>query len=507
MASRRDELNAYTFAKRRTLAAFLRPSPSGSEEGAPRPLRGFLPGTVVGVVILAVFGAIGMFSPTAPEGWDRTQAHLIVASDSTTRYVVLDTDGQKQLHPVLNTASAKLLLKDYTDEVVTVDEEVLDNGRIPHGATIGIPYAPDRLPSAEEAETAKRWMVCERPGTGGRAGQKAAFVLAGKEWAKAEGRNRLTGGQLMYVADQATKKQFVIDASGTAYPLADPAQEGLLSALDTRGRAPQRVSPDWLKTFHRGSAVSIPKVPGEPGEPAGALIGDGNDRYDQVGRVLKALDGTRMNYYVVLKGEVGRISEFTARLLLRSPQLADVNRDELAARVNGAVVDDSTPFAGQGGKWPSRAPETVNNGSGTGRDTVCNTLRAMDGSGTELSTWAGTDFPATLPTGSASAYATPGSGQVFRQIKGTDTKSGGIFLVTDTGLRYALQSNADGSGPDQGIGKSKSECTVGHRDDKCAQKLLGYDALTPALIPDTWAEFLPKGPRLSQADARQPQSS
>ena len=43
MASRRDELNAYTFAKRRMLAAFLQPSPDGSEEGAPRPLRGVFP--------------------------------------------------------------------------------------------------------------------------------------------------------------------------------------------------------------------------------------------------------------------------------------------------------------------------------------------------------------------------------------------------------------------------------------------------------------------------------
>lgn len=35
MASRRDQLNAYTFAKRRMLAAFLQPSPDGSEKGRP----------------------------------------------------------------------------------------------------------------------------------------------------------------------------------------------------------------------------------------------------------------------------------------------------------------------------------------------------------------------------------------------------------------------------------------------------------------------------------------
>ena len=73
---------------------------------------------------------------------------MIIASESTTRYVVLKTDGKSQLHPVLNMASAKLLLDAGKGEVVNVDESVLDNGKIPHGATIGIPYAPDRLPSA-----------------------------------------------------------------------------------------------------------------------------------------------------------------------------------------------------------------------------------------------------------------------------------------------------------------------------------------------------------------------
>ncbi|WP_372350700.1 hypothetical protein [Streptomyces sp. KL116D] len=44
-------------------------------------------------------------------------------------------------------------------------------------------------------------------------------------------------------------------------------------------------------------------------------------------------------------------------------------------------------------------------------------------------------LPSDLPTGSSSAYVTPGSGQIFRQFQGTETKAGGVFLVTDTGLR------------------------------------------------------------------------
>jgi type VII secretion protein EccB len=476
MASRRDELNAYTFAKRRTLASFLRPSPSGSEEGAPKPLSAVWPGAVVAVVILAVFGAIGLFSPTAPRGWDTPNEHVIVASDSTTRYVVLKTKGQKQLHPVLNMASAKLLLKPDKNSIITVDEKVLDSGKPPHGATLGIPYAPDRLPSTDEAEATKRWAVCERPSDGGRAIQKAAFVLAEKEWTKTEGRHKLSGSDLMYVVGPDGKTQYVVDDRGWAYPLGDPTDKELLKALDTQGRAPQRVSQDWLDTLHKGDPLTIPSIDGTPGAEAGASESLGE--YDKVGMVIKAYDGTRMQYYVVLPGEVARISEFTSTLLLNSGKLVAVGQTGEAQQVAPGAVVDSTTFRDEK-KWPTYKPKTVNNGTSatTGRNTVCNVLRSVDAKNgtTTLSTWVGTDFPASLPTGSSSAYVTAGSGQLYRQFQGTETKAGSVFLVTDTGLRYALQSNSDSATEDKGIGTSKEQREQALTEAKIAQTRLGYE--------------------------------
>jgi type VII secretion protein EccB len=508
MASRRDQLNAYTFAKRRTLASFIQPSPAGSEEGAPKPLSALLPGVIVGVVVLAVFGGIGMFSPTAPKGWATPEEHVIVASESTTRYVVLKTGKESQLHPVLNMASAKLLLDPSKDSVITVDEKVLDSGKPPHGATIGIPYAPDRLPSSGEAETTKHWAVCERPGDGGRAIQKAAFVLAKKEWSKTEGGNKLSGGDLMYVVGPDGRTQYVVDAHGTAYELADPTDKELLKALDTQGHAPQRVSQEWLDTLHRGDPVSIPRISGTPGADAGASSSLG--QYDKVGMVIKAYDGRLMQYYVVLSGRVARISEFTATLLLNSGDLVDVGQAGEAQQVSPGAVVDSTTFDGDK-NWPTYRPKAVNDGASTtaGRNTVCNVLRSVDGNtaSTTLSTWVGTDFPAQLPTGSSSAYVTPGSGQLFRQVKGTETQAGPVFLVTDTGLRYALQSNSDSATDDQGIGSSAKQRKEQLNEAKIAQTRLGYEKVAPTPIPAEWSTFLPTGPRLSEAAARQPQGS
>ncbi|WP_159773598.1 type VII secretion protein EccB [Streptomyces sp. HM190] len=511
MASRRDQLNAYTFAKRRMLASFLQSSPDGSDEGAPRPLRAVLPGTIVGVVIVAAFGAWGMFKPTAPKDWDKPGEKVIVASESTTRYVVLETEsgtGSKtQLHPVLNMASAKLLLATGKGEVVTVDESVLDKGDIPHGVTIGIPYAPDRLPSAEEAGAKKRWAVCERQGPGGRAIQKAAFVLASRDTNRTEGRNKLRGGQLLDVIDPDGTR-YVVDAGGTAYELVGD-DELLVRAVVGSASTPHRVSRQWLDTLHEGDPITFPKIEGRPGAPAD-VPGPLKDEDKKVGMVLKAKDGTEEQHYVVLPDRVAPVSAFVAELLLISRELVPVGQRAEERRVSPGQIVPGEPF-GEDRDWPTLEPEAVNGASkgGRDRDTVCAVLRDVDGRNgtTTLSTWAGADFPAPLATGSSSAYVTPGSGQLYRQFKGEETKAGAVFLVTDTGLRYALQSNADGAGDDAGIGITKEERERLRNEARLAQIRLGYGDLDPAVIPAEWSAFLPTGPRLSTADARQPQGS
>ncbi|MGW2029983.1 type VII secretion protein EccB [Streptomyces sp. NPDC001811] len=509
MASRRDQLNAYTFAKRRMLASFVQSSPDASDEGAPRPLRAILPGAVVGAVVLAAFGAWGMFKPTAPQGWDEPGQKVIIASKSTTRYVVLKTKGKTQLHPVLNMASAKLVLDTQSDvDVVTVDESILDNGKIPHGVTIGIPYAPDRLPSGKEAGTAKQWAVCERPSGSGSSIQKAAFVLARRDQDKlADTKEKLHAGQLLYVA-APDKKQYVVDAHGRAYPV-DASDSLLLQTLVGADRTPQPVTKEWLATMHPGDPISFPPIDGVPGAAAGAP-GQLDTRANRVGMVLRAPVNGQEQYFVVLPGRVAPVSDFVAQLLLVSKNLVKLGQAGHPQEVSAGAITRGEPFAAEH-KWPTRKPTAVNDPSTAdgSRNTVCNVLNDVDPDNgeTTLSTWAGTDFPAVLPTGSSSAYVTAGSGQLYRQFQGSETKAGPVFLVTDTGLRYALQSNDDSAAGDKGIGISTKQRKQLQQEAKLAQNRLGYAEVNPAPVPAPWSEFLPTGPRLSTAAARQPQGS
>ncbi|MFF2331266.1 MULTISPECIES: type VII secretion protein EccB [unclassified Streptomyces] len=516
MASRRDELNAYTFAKKRMVAAFLQPSPAGSEEGAPRPLRAVLPSVVVGALILAGFGALGMFKPTAPKDWDQPGAKVIVGKKSTTRYVVLTTGKGKQkktlLHPVLNLASARLLLNPQNYDVIQVADEVLDAGEPPRGPILGIPYAPDRLPEAKDAGTAKRWAVCIQPGGKGNTVQKAAFVFGERDNKLTEGKNRLSGGQVLYVRGQDGSR-YLVDAGGTKYRINETAADnGHLTNALVGSRQPQSVTDDWLATLHDGSPVVFPRIPGTVGAPA-HVEGQLSAEENRVGMVLRTETGEGTSHYIVLDGKVQPVSEFTAWLLINSPQTAGLNLDSEARAVGlQDFVPDTTTFAGQAAHWPAGKTGQVNSaegGSGS-RDTICSVLRKVDESGHEtLSTWAGTAYPAAISAGGTSTYVTPGSGLLYTQVQGRQTRpDGSLFLVTDTGLRYAVQANGDSDAQRSDIGTGDEEKqSDGRPQPSQAQSRLGYEKVTPALVPIAWSEFLSKGPRLDTNGARQPQGS
>lgn len=525
MASRRDELNAYTFAKRRTVAAFLQPSATGTEEGAPRPLRAVLPGLIVGALVLAGFGAWGMFKPTAPKGWAEPGTSVIVGKDSTTRYVVLTTKvggkDQTRLHPVLNLASARLLLDPAKFKVIQVQDKVLDAGNPPRGPIIGIPYAPDRLPSKEDAGKAKRWAVCQQPGGNGRGVQTATFVLADREAVKTDDARRLTDTQSLYVQSTAAgQERYLVDAAGTKYkfPEGTPAAGTMTNALVGTGATPQQVSPEWLGTLNSGDDLSFPPLPGKAGTDAGVKgLGTADNK---VGMVLKAQTGSGAQHYVVLPGKVAPVSDFVAWLLISAPATDGLNMHGKPREIDlQSINPDAAPFAADV-KWPQKKTERINqttppagsqSGGDNNRDTVCSVLRSVDAQGNQtLSTWAGTGFPIDITASGTSAYVTPGSGLLYTQVQGKQTTAGGsLFLVTDTGLRYAVQANGDSDAEQSKIGapdQSKAG-TEGRPEASQAQVRLGYGSVNPAMVPIAWSEFLSKGPRLNTNSARQPQGS
>ncbi|MFJ8363667.1 type VII secretion protein EccB [Streptomyces sp. NPDC093984] len=531
MAKRRDELAAYTFARKRTVAAFLAPSPGGSDEGAPRPMQTVMPSLAVGVVLVVGFIAWGVIKPSAPAGWDTPGEYIIVDSDSTTRYVVLKdkaTNGKEipTLHPVLNYASAKLLLDKGKGSVIEVPGKEIDKSGIPHGATLGIPYAPDRLPAAADAEKAKTWAVCERPAPGSDdAIDRAVFVLDADD-AKALGNEgKVDAREALYVIDPKTSREYLIDGKGNAFLLGGPSgldsttMEQLRAAVIGTTAKPQPVSQQWLHTLNEGGVITFPEVPsaGQRTSVSGLP-----QEARTVGRVLKAQDAQGTQYYVVLRDRVAAVTPFVANLLKSAPSaklaygtetITDIRVDTpdiIAA--NGGQAD--TFYADKG--WPQAVPRQANpaaTGTEEARTTSCSVYNGTIGEDRkpQLATWAGAAYPKKVVADSLSAYVSSGSGLLFQEVTGTAQGGGATYLLTDTGLRYSLPANNDSAAQGSGAGSSSSgdasSSSEGASETDKARTRLGYEKVSnPAVVPQSWATFIPKGPTLDTGSAAQPQS-
>lgn len=592
MASRRNELSAYTFSRRRTIAAFLQPSGGGNEEDVPKPRRAFMPSLIVGAIAVAGFGAYGMISPSAPLKWDQANA-VIVDKQTTTRYVMLGG----QLHPVLNIASARLLLG-VDSGVEEVDDSVLNSGKVPHGATLGIPYAPDSLPTAVDAANPKTWAECDRPAASGRNGtDQKLFVLGGADVAKvtaapatakpgagqpATGQSSgpLTERQALYV--ESSGALYLVDATGTVHrllsgadaqstnlagftpSLVDAARTGKPSPTHPASHAPvhsapptknpvapnpnptggpgapapgtpaqdpstteaartlataafgadvgepQQVTREWLATLHQGDPISLPKaaMPGFGGSSSTQIsgtrfaVGDLFQETDNSGQVL---------HFVVLADGPHRVSDFTDRLIfaLHSNKAPEPKVDPLAA----VGASSHTPF--QPGKdWPDKPVSQANLGAanGSGPSVACSVYTGATGpTGVPVQAlWMGADYPIDSTSGSAGVYVTPGTGLIYRSVTGTSTDSGAVNLLTDTGLRYPVQMNADANGVPSALptaAPTDPSAAAGGQPNT-AQALLGYKTVDRLpVVPESWSSLLPSGPSLNTAAALQQQGS
>ena len=135
---------------------------------------------------------------------------------------------------------------------------------------------------------------------------------------------RLTGGQVLYVEGKSGR--YLVDAAGTKYLVRGTENDAdlLTRALVGDRTEPQPVTEDWLATLHEGSPIDFPVLQGQVGAAAG--VGGGlTAEQDKVGMVLQAQTGAGPRHYVVLEGKVQPVSDFTAWLLINSPQTDELD--------------------------------------------------------------------------------------------------------------------------------------------------------------------------------------
>ncbi|MEB3984395.1 type VII secretion protein EccB [Mycobacterium sp. 663a-19] len=455
------------------------------------PLRTQSRAVLMGVLIL-VTGLAGcfVFSLIRPNG--QVGNNSVLADRSTAALYVRVGDD---LHPVLNLTSARLIVG-HPVNPTTVKSTELD--RFPRGNLIGIPGAPERM--VQNASHDANWTVCDavsEPAQGGHAAHSTGVtVIAGSPDSRGARAATLGPGQAVLVDftnDKGSSTWLVWDGRRSQIDLANHAVTNALGLGAADLPAPRPVAAGLFNAIPEAPPLAAPGIPnaGAPtnfGVPApiGAVV---------VSYALDQSSSGTPRYYAVLPDGLQPISPVLAAILRNTnsyglDQPPRIGADQVAKLPVSRMLDTT--------RYPDRQIAVVD----AAKDPVtCAYWSKPAGAATSsLSLLSGSGLPVPdgvrtldLVGGGAPATASrvalaPGTGYFTQTVGGGPSAppTGALFWVSDTGVRYGIDTEVGSASGAVGHGK-----TV---------EALGLSA--PAVpIPWSMLSLFANGPTLSRADA------
>ncbi|MEU5093241.1 type VII secretion protein EccB [Streptomyces sp. NPDC020996] len=472
MQSKRDQVQAHAFAIGRLTSGMLLADPDAPESPLARTTRG----AAVGVLVAALVGAgavvYGLISPGGDDSW-RASDTLIVNRDTGGRYLYLDG----RLRPVRNYASALLI---GAGDLKTTDVRGASLRGTPVGTPVGIPGAPDSVPSAKDLDGGA-WHVCSAPRSAGSgSGSGSATVTTLVAGAPVPSRP-MADDQALLVSGPDKTAYLVWRGSRLRLDRAS----GAAVSLGYGSVTPRPVSAAFLDAMVPGPDLAPPAVPGR-GE-AGPSLGGARGT---VGRVyVVRVPGSEAKYYLLRKDGLTPLTATGAALVLgdpatrekayggRSPKAeplgADVLRDHLAPGVRSSGSADAAGL-------PDSPPRVAGVPDGL---TACAQVQAVDGVVRVSTVLVSRDglAPAAQSAPGESAAAClpvdavvvrPGHAALVRTLGAGGTAVGGTtYLVAEDGVKYRVTSSD-------------------------ALKALGYADGDAVTLPSPLLSMLPSGPDL-----------
>jgi type VII secretion protein EccB len=467
--TRKDQVQAHMFVAGRLVSAMLRAAPDAAQTPMRRFIAASFVGVLLGVIVTAGFGVFGYIKPGGATAW-RQPGALIVEKETGARYVFADGE----LRPVLNYASAKLILGDSL-KVVNTSRNSLKG--VAHGLPVGIDSAPDALPDPNRLDGAA-WQICSalRPDI---TGVDRSFVTldVGAHTGAALPRHTAlivrTADDTAYLAWNNRRLRMPDDAA--------------IQALGYGAARQHQVGVAWINALPAGPDLKAPAVPGR-GRP-GAAIGGRPRLVGQLFEVRGAANASQ--FFVLAQDGLAPLTRTGAALLL-------ADRGSAAAYPSGRVepipVDAAdvaqAPRAGKSlvdPGLPAVPPEAL---SATGDEAPClqATVGADSGArvGIALATVivppaAAEENPATPPSitgGQADrVQVQPGRGLVIRALPGPGVETGTQYLLVDTGVLYPIPKDE-------------------------VRGILGYGDVQPVPVPTTLLELIPAGRPLDPEAAK-----
>ncbi|WP_199422638.1 type VII secretion protein EccB [Actinotalea solisilvae] len=455
MANKKDLVEAQTFSRRRLLTAFVSGAPGGRELEPTKPLRAVVTGVALTGLLVVGSLVFGLLKPGLPQGWDDNS--LIVTRDGGSRYVAIDGT----LYPILNTASARLLIAGEF-RVIQVDDEKIAS--TPRGETRGIPGAPDDLPTRSSL-ISSGWLACTEP-EGGlatilRTGDVVTQVQ--EDLAAAEAAAATPLGLLVRTADDV---YLVVEGRRHLVPRAEaPA---VLRAIRQETVQPWQVSAQWLNLFPAGEDLSPVTTPGagdplpdDVPAPPGAVVGS----------VVSVTD-TGARYVVDQNGDLAPLSPFALELYrIGSGAVTGADVEVTAGQISAM---NTAERAAGGADWPDELPAALPED-----EVACAylTTQAETGEPAQVELVAHPDV--VIEVGRQSVEVQPAAGALVHATAGPGM-TGPTLLIDQTGTAYPVPVATD-----EILGR------------------LGYAADDIVDVPQAWMNLFPGGPALTEQGAAQ----
>ncbi|WP_018653688.1 type VII secretion protein EccB [Actinomadura flavalba] len=305
MQTKRDLLQAHRLMTHRASQALILGEPDYPEQPLRRLNVGTFAGIMIGVLVAAVFGIVGLIMGGGTRGLT-DGGMLLIEKETGTRYVWCASktakDG-KALCPVANYASAKLAAGAYSGsgggEVKQKSVSAKSLAKFPRGGLIGIPGAPDTVPDRKRL-VGGPWSVCVRQVESGGVGKPAVALVGGRD----------VGGRPL---DAATG--VVVNAgSGGDWLIWNNQRMRMSDAGMTvlQASAPAQVSPAFINALPAGPDFAPPAIPGRgrPMTGASGLRGTVGQVY-----LVKSGTGGGDQRYVLLQDGVAPVSAVQAALI------------------------------------------------------------------------------------------------------------------------------------------------------------------------------------------------
>ena len=427
MATKKELIEAQGYSRRRLLSAFIGGAPGGKELEPAQPLRAVIAGIALTAMVLIGGVFYGLLRPGLPDDWGNNR--LILASDTGARYVSIDGI----LYPVINTASARLMIEADEFAVITTDQATLEGIEI--GATLGILGAPDALATPDQLIN-DGWSACQRD---------AQTALAISTQIQA---NAVDDATVVRVNDVL----YVI--SGEYRYKVDPAAEDpILRAVGLSSVTPEDVDSNWLGLFTEGADLSPIVV-----KNAGTRI-TGSDLV--IGSAIHPQGTADSNLFLVTAdSELAELSPLAYQLFLLG------SGSELGEAEDVSPAGSNLPNSGEpagGIDWPKDALTPLVTDENT-----CALLTHVDGAPLTVLSTLRDDSPITADDLGVTMEGGHGS-----LVYTGDGDAPPIFLIDESGTSYAIP---------------------GATEDVLAR--LGYELDDIDQVTPAWLKFMAPGPAL-----------